>query len=359
MKDIKAKSRKGLEACLRFCNRFAHLIDIPIVIWIAAYIYEHMQNEFAFLIYLLPIWQIWQCVKWEIRVIRSNAIIRDTARNKRVQGFSGPQGSGKTSFMLHSLYVLHSKSIYTNFPCRIRGKYAKQLDENVLEAKQRITDGSILAIDEATLFYHNIMNAASASEENKVKLYSQQLHQQLLRHFYDGNMFYSSVDITRLPAMLRENIGMTNFMLGQGSVQLSYITGPLLKCIGRLFKIDLHGSIRYWDVQQLERIPENGYTFDLSTQEKDTNAKNFANLIRFCCFSSSNRFDYDDRFLRGLYAKLEEHIDTYWKSLSYDEKGLRKLGYGEIIDFFNARLDPDAVKAYAALPGHRTGRLRR
>ena len=144
--------------------------------------------------------------------------------------------------------------------------------------------------------------------------------------------------------MLRENIGLTNFMLGQGSVQLSFVVGPFLRFVGKLFKIRLYGSIRYWDVQQLERIPENGYTFDLSRQTKDTDTKNFANLIRFCCFSSSNRFDYDDRFLRGLYDKLDAHIDTFWKSLSYDEDGLKKLGYGEIIDFFETRLLPSSTE---------------
>lgn len=340
MTNIFSKSPKlqsKIKAVLNFVNRFAHWIDLVIYYYIATYLNNTLESNLRILAFALPIWHLVRVIKWEWRCMQSKSIIKETARNKRVQGFSGCQGAGKTSFMLYCAYVLKASNVYTNFPAKLRGKYTNMLDTSVLEMFEKIPDGSLLCLDEITMLYHNLM----ADTKNNAMLngmYAQQLQQQIVRHCYDGNMFYSSVDLNRLPQMLKENIGLTNYMLGQGSVTLSYVTGLIVGFVGSLFGLKLHNSIRYWDVQQLERIPEVGYTFDLSRQEKDTDTKNYANLIRFCSFTNNNRFDYDDRFLRGLYNKLQPHVNKLWTSLEYDEKLLNEIGYGHLIDFFNKRI---------------------
>lgn len=341
VKDQNAKAmgpfRRRVLSVFLFLNRLAHFADVPILWYLAQRIGENSDNKWVFILYILPIIQLIRAIKWEFLVIKSNEIIRRTALNKRVQGFSGPQGAGKSSFMLNCIAVMRASNVYINFPAKIRGKYVAKLSSNVLDSRERIPDKSVLAVDEATMFYHNIL--CNIKDKGEVdKLYAQQLLQQILRHAFDGNIFYSSVDITRLPQMLKENIGLTNFMLGQGSVTLSYISGFLVRCVARLFGFKINGSVRFWDVQQLERIPEQGYYFDLSNQTKDTNDKNYANLIRFCSFNTATKFEYDDRFLRGLYAKLPVHIAEFWTRLAFDEKDLRNIGYGKIVDFFNKRI---------------------
>lgn len=317
--------------------RFAHWIDVAIYFYIGNYIYTTSDNKFSILGFIPFAFFVYNSAKWEIRVLKSNKIIRFNQRNGRVQGFSGGQGRGKTSFMLHSVSVLKCKSVYSNFNAKVKGKFVKVLDSNVLMLKTRIPDFSITLFDEATMFYHNLLSGKNY-KDIATQLYSQEIQEQLVRHFWDGNIFYSSVDITRLPATLREKITLVNFMLGQGNVTLSFITGLIINLISKIKGSKIRAGIRYWKVQQFEKIPEDNYIFDLSNQKEDTKTHQFANLIRFCGFNTSMRFEYNDRFMNGLYKLLPENQDKYYDSLEYNEDILRSIGYGKLIDFFNARI---------------------
>ena len=330
------KVKKYLKIVLDNINRFSHWIDVVIFYFLADHLNNTIQNTFIFLVWILPIWQIYRNIKWEWNIWKSRGIIKETAQNKRVQGFAGSQGAGKTSFMLYCSYVLKCP-VFSNFPAKVRGKYTNILDEKVLQMEERIPETSLLLIDEATMLFHNLVLDVR-NDKTVSKLYAQQLQQQIVRHCYDGNMFYSSVDITRLPQMLKDNIGLTNYVLGQGNITLSLVTGTVLGAIGSFFGIKLYNSVRYWDIQQLEKIPEQGYTFDLSRQEKNTDTKNYANLIRFCSWTSKNRFEYDDRFLHGIYKQLPEHVLKEWQSLEFDANLLKQIGYGHILDFFANRV---------------------
>lgn len=333
------KFKQVLAFILKFLNRLAPYAEVAIVWFCIDGLKEQYQDKSYFILfYAIPILMLYRVLKWEWICFKSKDIIKTNALNSRVQGFGGKQGAGKTSFMLYSLYVIHSDNIYTNFPCKIRGKYTYQLDNKVLNLDERIPDNSCCAISEATMLFHNIVSGGRGNVEETKDLYAQQLHQQIIRHLYDGNLFYDSVDLTRLPKMLKDNMGMTNFMLGQGSVKLSYFINPILNIFAKLLGFELSGSIRYWDLQQFEKIPEDGYTFDLSTQEKSTDLKHYANLLRISTWNSSLRFDYDDRFLRGLYVKLPEHVAKQWDSLKYCEQDLRDIGYGFLLEFFDEKL---------------------
>ncbi len=336
---MKEKIRFYIGRFLRLINRFAPYLEIALVFYCVRSVAENQLSDkwYSVFLYIIPVFLLYRVLKWEFTCFKSVDIVKNTAYNRRVQGFQGPQGAGKTSFMLFSMYVLKAPEYYTNFPCKIRGKWCAKLDEAVINMDEKIPVNSVCAMSESTMFYHNLLSDIKKADEVREKLYPQQLHQQIIRHTYDGNFFYDSVDLTRLPQLLRENISMTNYMLGQGSVTLSYIITPILKMLGKLVGVDLRGSIRYWDVQQLERIPEQGYCFDLSTQEKTTDDKHFANLVRLSCWDSIYRFEYDDRFLRGLYDKLPEHVQSYWNSIQFLPEELREIGYGQILDWFEKK----------------------
>lgn len=337
MKKLKIDKRFFIKA-LRIINRFAPYIEMAIFMFIALNYEKQSDKWYRYLLFIPVVLYVIRVIKWEYKCFTSKGIIRTTALQKRVQGFSGAQGAGKTSFMLFSAYCIKPSNVYSNFPAKLRGKYTYKLYKSVLNLDTRIDDGSLLMISEATMLYHNCLNN-NKSKEEALKLYGQQLHQQIIRHCYDGNMFYDSVDLTRLPAMLKDNISLTNYLLGQRSVTLSFIVSPILNLISKkFFNYELFGSVRVWELQQFERIPEEGYTFDLSRQEKNTDTKNYANLLELCCWNDIQRFDYDDRFLRGIYMKLPQHNSRLWETLLYDEPILRELGYGELLDFFEAKL---------------------
>lgn len=339
MKKINIKNEKLkyiFGYVFRILNRLAPYLEILLLWWCCDLTYNTSKKGVMILLYIIPIFLTYRLVKYEYKCIASRQIIKDTALNKRVQGFGGFQGCGKTSFMLYSMYVLNAKNYYTNFPCKIRGKYTKKLNNEILQLDNAVQENSVLGVSEATLFFHNLLTNYKNKNELD-NLFGQELHQQIIRHAYNGNLFYDSIDLTRMPQALRENIGLTNYMLGQHSKTFSFILTPLLSLIAKPFGIELHGNMRIWDVQQFEKIPENNYTFDLSNQEKDTNIKNYANLIEFCTWDSVNYFEYDDRFLHGLYEKLPLNNSKLWETLKFSDSDLRDIGYGYLIDFFNKK----------------------
>lgn len=350
-KLLRSDSRRNIFASrfFRFLNRFAPYVELVLTYYVVDYQIRttFADKSMAFLLYALPIIMLVRLIRWEWRCLQSRSVIKETALNKRVQGFSGFQGCGKTSFMLYTAYVLNSPHVFSNFPCKVRGKFAHQLTRPILDCDERVPEKSTLLQSEVTMLFHNLVNGAKNKEE-ALKLYGQQLLQQIVRHAFDGFMFYDSVDLSRLPQMLKDNIGLTNYMLGQGSATLSFIITPILALLAKPFGVELKGSVRYWDLQQFERIPESGYVFDLSTQEKTQDNKHYANLLRVCTWDSIQRFDYDDRFLRGLYAMLPEHVAKDWDTLIFDNDALRAIGYGFLLDFFEQKAQK---KYYASLGG--------
>lgn len=336
------KLKHIITAVLKILNRFAPYIELFIIYYFIKDYVSTSDNQWAVLLYAIPIVLLFRLIKWEYKAFMTREIIKDTAINKRVQGFCGYQGCGKTSLMLATGYILNSPSIYTNFPCKIRNKYTKKLSDAVLNMDTRIEENSCIMISEATMFYHNLLD--NVSDKDIVnKLYPQELHQQIVRHAYNGNMFYDSIDLNRMPKMLKDNIGLTNYLLGQKSKTFSFIITPLLASIGKMLGIELRGNMRIWEVQQFESIPVQQYVFDLSRQEKDTNTKNYANLLELCCWEDVTHFEYDDRFLRGLYNKLPQNIDKKWSSLIFSDTELKEIGYGFLIDFFDAKLSKQQI----------------
>lgn len=337
---IKIKSEKLLyiiDTTLRLLNRVAPYIELVAYYYLVNYVVQYHNGGWYNLLYAIPLILTYRLIKWEYKAFATKEIIRDTAVNSRVQGFCGFQGRGKTSFMLYSLYVLKADNVYTNFPCKIRNKFTNMLSNDILNMDVKIQEKSAIAISEATLFYHNLLHNVK-DIDTAIDLYGQELHQQIIRHAYNGNMFYDSIDLTRMPQMLRENIGLTNYMLGQKSKTFSFILTPLIISIGKLFGIEIIGNMRIWELQQFEKIPDKQYTFDLSTQTKSTDTKHYANLLELCAWCDIKHFNYDDRFLKGLYDKLPGVIQKKWDTLQFCDKDLRTIGYGFLIDFFEKKV---------------------
>ena len=343
---IKIKNEKIkylIDSALRLLNRFAPYIELVAYYYLCNYIVKVQNGGWYNLLYIIPLVLTYRLAKWEYKAFATKEIIRDTAVNKRVQGFCGFQGCGKTSFMLYNLYVLKAANVFTNFPCKIRNKFTNMLSNDILNMDKKIPENSAIAISEATLFYHNLLHNVK-DIETAIDLYGQELHQQIIRHAYNGNMFYDSIDLTRMPQMLRENIGLTNYMLGQKSKTFSFILTPLIISFAKLFGIEIVGNMRIWELQQFEKIPDKQYTFDLSTQTKTTDTKHYANLLECCAWCDIKHFNYDDRFLKGLYDKLPNALQVKWDTLQFCDKDLRRIGYGFLIDFFEAKIS-NQVKA--------------
>lgn len=322
---------------LSFFNRLAHWIDLVIYYFICNWLYnaQFSGSKLGWLVYLPLIFQIYLCIKYEWLVLKSKNVCNFALDNGRVMGFCGKQGAGKSSFATYLSSFKRFSKVYSNTPIKIRQKYTCVLEKDILNLDKKVPDKSLIMLDEATLFYHNLKSQDNRNLSNE--LYAQEICSQCIRHFTDGNMFYIGTNLNRLPSVIRENVGVTNFMLGQGSKCISLLTGFAVVMIAKCFGYSFYNGLRFWDVQQFEKIPQDGYIFDLSNQDKDTDLTKYANLVRVYTFNNPNLFDYNDRFLAGVYQELEEHTDKYWESLDYNHDLLKQIGYGEIIEFFDAK----------------------
>lgn len=320
-----------------FLNRFAHWCDFVIFYFLTDWVYntQFKENSLGWLCYIPLIFQLYLCIKYEWLVFKSRGICENILYNGRVMGFSGKQGCGKSSFACYLASFRRFSKVYSNIPLQIKNKFTRVLESDILLLNSKIEDNSLLFIDEATLFYHNLKTQNNNNLSDS--LYSQEILTQLIRHFFDGNLFYISTDINRLPQVLKENIGLTNFMLRQDNKIVSYLTGNIVVLVGKLLGFNFKNGIRHWQFQQFEKIPDKNYTFDLANQESDTNLKNYANLIDVYAFNNPNLFNYDDRFMKGVYAELPKHIDNYWESLEFNGELLSQIGYGEIVNYFRKK----------------------
>lgn len=332
-----SKGHKVVYYILATLNRFAHFIDIIILAFLADYVYRvQLSGEMlGILIYVLPILQLILAVKYEYKVYKSKQTNNFILDNERVIIIQGGQGKGKSSYANYLNSNSRFKARYTNTPITYGGKFSNILTGEVLNLDERIEDNSSILIDEATLFYNNLKTMKK--NDLKIELYSQEILTQLVRHFFDGTIFYISVEGGRLPKVIEENASCKLQMLGQTNKTISYITTPILKLIAKIFKIDLFSGLRCWQFQQFVKIGEEHYVFDLSTQKKDSDMANYANLVEVYAFDNPYRFSYNDRFMRGVYMQLPEHNPQQWKNFDFNRDLLRKIGYGEIVEFFDKK----------------------
>lgn len=259
--------------------------------------------------------------------------------NKRVIGQEGAQGSGKTSLMFYIASIMN-QPIFTSAPAKINGKMTYKLTTDIMDMKVKLPYKSIIIIDEITLYFDNSLGKF----QDNVKTKGLEMQMQLIRHCYDGQMLSASVDMNRVAKRVEEKHGMFRRLLGQKSVNNSFIIDPILKLIGVIFNIDIKTGYRVWTYQTFENIDHKGYIFDLSRQdsEKSPSANHFANLNEIWAFNSGISFEYDDRYFRNLYLKLPKAKLEQWEGLAFKYEELEETGFNSIVKFFKELYPKDS-----------------
>lgn len=290
------------------------------------------KGAYYLLVSFLGLFLIYLSLKKIFKVYKSKRIIKNDAYSSRVTCFEGPPGRGKTSLMLYSASCLDTL-VLSNVPFKINGDFVYKLDKSVLDLEKAIPEGSCACMDEVTLFYHNL---------DKINCYDFELLLQLHRHFFDGNFYLASVKASRLPQQIREKVSVCKYLIGQHTEYSSFFIGPILYFIFRkCLKIkSINIGFRIWTYQIFEDIDHPNYNFDLSNQTSNTitRSNHFAELVDIYAFNDSVTFEYNDRFMKYLYDRLDKSDLIKYDSLDFTEDSLNGSGYKKLIDYFNFKM---------------------
>ena len=233
--------------------------------------------------------------------------------------------------MFYIASIMH-QPIFTSAPAKINGRMTYKLTTDMMDMKVKLPYKSIIIIDEITLYFDNSLGKF----QDNIKTKGLEMQMQLIRHCYDGQMLSASVDMNRVAKRVEEKHGMFRRLLGQKSVNNSFIIDPLLKLIGLCFNINVKTGYRVWTYQTFENIDHKGYIFDLSraNADKSPSSNHFANLNEIWAFNSGISFEYDDRYFRNLYLKLPKAKLEEWEGLSFKYEELESTGFNSIVKFF-------------------------
>jgi len=289
---------------------------------------NNSDNNSTYLLLILPCYILFVNFKYTFKLIKSNKNLHFIVKNKRTFKISGGQGLGKTS-LLGLLASMCKRPVYSLTPLKINGKFCNTLTYNHLTLKTKLEKHSFCIVDELTLLFNNLQNPNAIE---KLDLYAFEILIQLIRHLFDGSFGYASVDTDRATKTIREKVLFSMQMLGQTTVKSSWILGPILN---RLTNWHYHGYFRVWNMQTYEKIEEDGYIFDLSTDKLNTNNNKFANLFEIVAHDNQD-FEYNDKYLESLYSALDIPYEKHqFKSLNMDVDTL-KTQYKKIYDFLVA-----------------------
>lgn len=271
----------------------------------------------------------YRTIKIFYKVYKSKLNIKDEEINKRVIGTSGSQGSGKTSSMFYISSVM-KRPIFTSAPAKINGEFTYKLSDKILNMEVKVPYGSIIVLDEISLYYDNSVSKFNSKYESE----GLETQMQLIRHCYDGQMLTASVNMNRVSKRIEEKHGMFRHMLGQYSKSNSLFIDPFINIISFIFKLNVKTGIRIWRYQTFENIQYDNYNFDLSNQTANTNYNHFANLNEIWAFNSNIDFEYDDRYFKKLYLQLPKANLEKWEHLAFDFEELKTTGFTDIGKFF-------------------------
>ena len=235
-------------------------------------------------------------------------------KNYRVIAFSGFQGCGKTSLMLHLLAIFFKDGKkYSNIPFIINNEFCHILTKKAFCLKERVDLGSVMAGDELTLLFNNLDQTKSRAD-----VAGAEGNLQMVRHDFDGHVLATSVNMNRLLAVLEEKFGLDNMLLEQTSIKTGYII-PLIYWVMRKFNKKLpklYWGYRRWKIQSFLSINKKNYIYDLSNDVANEKTNKFVNLTYFYYFNDFSVI-YDDRFASELYKTLPKIQDKKYESLKY------------------------------------------
>lgn len=335
MMKLTDKRKKLLNRIFSKANKFSFIIDLIIaVIFIC-----DKSIVFALFGLVLACFTVYRVIKAYIKVKRSKTIAYDYLRNNRVLALEGKQRVGKTSLACYFISVMNEDS-FSNIPLKIKGKYTNKLETAHLSCDKKLPEYSVLFIDECNLFYNNLYQEKS-SKGNNSTIFGQAMLEQCIGHFTDGNMIYSSTDIERLPSEIRKNISATGRVLEQYTENYSIFGSLLLKLIYKILGYkEVYTGLRCWKMQHFERISSysENYYFDLSAATTETENKDiYSPVYHFAAYNDFTDFEYNDRFMLGLYKNLNLSNSDLWTDLEFNFKDLPNLYDSQLIKYMSQK----------------------
>lgn len=310
-------------------SKWSGLLESFIFLIIVITNFKKINSLIIVVLCFITFFLFWKSIGKRIKVSQTKDNIRYEEANKRIIGHEGPQGSGKTSFMGYVSSVM-DRPVFSSAPMRINGQMTYKLTKDMLDMNVKLPYGSMINLDEITLFFDNSFN----TQKDHFKTEGLEMLMQLIRHCTDGQMLTASVDMNRLVKRLEEKHGMFRHFLGQETIKNSYFIDPIIKLVSWIFNLQVKTGIRVWTYQTFENINHQGYIFDLSNQTADTKNNQFSNLVRAYADNSNLNFEYDDRYFKKLYLELPKATLEKWPYLTFNYDNLKETGFTNISKFF-------------------------
>ena len=312
-----------------FINKITPLVDL-LLLWLVRKHYvasDERQDQVIALLLLVAM--IYVCYRWGkafYLVITSKSRAEEYLLSNRVIPICGKQRVGKSSLGSYFANVM-STSVYSNIPLRVKGKMTKKLNSEILTCRNQIEDGSVLVVDEASLFYNNVK-----SDREDDNIFGQAVLCQCLGHFFDGNILYISVDVNRLPKPIRDNYSAKLQVVESQSYKYSLFGDILLSLFVKLVLKErrVFTGLRVWKAQHYEFICEEQYISLLGDKNNE-----FSPMLTFATFQNFGLSTYDDRYMRAYYQDKPVNKDEYWESLIINKQDFELLYDGAVIAYLN------------------------
>jgi hypothetical protein len=322
----------------RLIKKYLGWIEGVLLLYLALKLSEG-QSGFVWLCCFVPfVYRTFWNLKWAWFVYQGKKEIEYSTKHRMAQKIEGSQGAGKSSYM-HAVASYRKAPTYCNVPAETNGKLDYIFSDDVVNMKVKILEGSTCKLDEATVYWHNLEKRDK--EEVRGNFYSMETLLQFIRHFIGfGLVMAASVVMERLPAQMREKMGVTKRMMGRGyhstSFLQSFVLDPFCKIVGIYSPFGLYS----WTYQQFEGINQQGYVYNLAEQVKPILRSNnrYAALVRWYVPKCDVNFKYDDRFMKVLYDKVAIKEPERFKSLLFNFEALKATGFRQHVEFFEEKI---------------------
>lgn len=302
---------------LRF-YKVLNILSVFIDLGIAIYFTKLDDKVYQICGFIYLIFTLWKFGKAVFLVLRSKREAKEYLEDNRILPIEGKQRVGKTSLSCYFIKVLNNDT-YSNVPLKIKGNFTNKITTEILSLEKKIEENAIIYIDECNLYYNNLRNGKSTENNN---IFGQSIFAQCVGHFTDGNIIYSSTYTDKLPKEIRVNFSCKCQVLKQQTYNFALIGSIVLKLIARLFGIkDIYTGLRHWTVQHFEKIHAFGNDDGESNGEYKVDLNNpngkFAPIYEFYDFQGAD-YEYNDRYMKGLYDILDNAIKLKHNNLNID-----------------------------------------
>lgn len=310
--------RQIFSKVLSLLNVVTPLVDI----YIFYSLYETMKTKgkttqsYIFLILIGFVMFKW--IKAIYLVVKSKIEAEQYLLNNRVVPICGKQRVGKSSIACYFSRIMNT-SVYSNIPLKIKGKFTKKLNTDILTCRKKVPENSLFLVDEASLFYNNIK-----TDQDEDLVFGQAVLCQCVGHFFDGNILYVSVDTERLPKLLRDNYSCRLQVIESECYKYSFIGDKFLQILARVLLKEkrVYSGLRVWKAQHYERVMSEQYISLLGQSEENNQ---FSPVYTFASFQNFGFDTYDDRYMKAYYDELPQNLDTYWQSFYLKNEDFKNM----------------------------------